>query len=117
MRTSAKSNSIFNIFGNINWGRLKWVLLGSGVTIFFLIGIFFDFHLYDEEKVQKCIPHENNLDQPVIYNLKTELGVTYQGSHWFHMAENFMTQHSILREKKQQTCVSETYFNFNKGIN
>jgi len=34
---------------------------------------------------------------PTLYNMKTKMHVTYEGGHWFHMAENFMTQHSILR--------------------
>jgi hypothetical protein len=29
---------------------------------------------------------------PVLYHMRTKLGVNYEGDHWFHIAENFMTQ-------------------------
>lgn len=49
---------------------------------------------------------------PVLYNLRTKMGVNYDAGHWFHMAENFMTQHSILREKGLLTNASDVYYNF-----
>ena len=33
---------------------------------------------------------------PVLLNLKTKLGVNYEGSHWFHMAENLMVMFDII---------------------
>ena len=39
------------------------------------------------------------LGDPVILNIKTKLGVSYKGGHWFHMSENLMTYHSILRNE------------------
>jgi hypothetical protein len=32
-----------------------------------------------------------------LYVMQTSLGVNYDGSHWFHVAENFMAQHSVVR--------------------
>jgi hypothetical protein len=54
-------------------------------------------------------------DLPVMYNLHTKLGVSYSGDHWFHMAENFMAQHSKLRANGGYTNSSEVYFNFDKA--
>ena len=55
-------------------------------------------------------------DGPVLFNLRTKMGVNYDAGHWFHMAENFMTQHSILREKGLLTNASQVYYNFDEGI-
>jgi hypothetical protein len=55
-------------------------------------------------------------DDPVIYNLKTKMGVNYDAGHWFHMSENFMTQHSILRAKHSLTNATTVYYNFDKGM-
>lgn len=41
---------------------------------------------------------------PVVYLLHTHLGVNYDAGHWFHMAENFMAQHSLLRAQGLQTA-------------
>ena len=55
---------------------------------------------------------------PVFFNLNTKLGVSYEGGHWFHMAENFMTAHSSLRRSGllaniNSTAVGgEAYYNF-----
>lgn len=54
---------------------------------------------------------------PVIYNMKTKMGVNYDAGHWFHMSENFMTQHSILRAKGHLTNATNVYYNFDKGTN
>lgn len=53
---------------------------------------------------------------PVIYNMKTKLGVNYDAGHWFHMAENFMVQHSTLRETNRLTNASVVIYNFDKGL-
>lgn len=52
---------------------------------------------------------------PVVYHLKTKMGVNYDAGHWFHMAENFMVQHSILRSANQLTNASEVFYSFDKG--
>jgi hypothetical protein len=54
-------------------------------------------------------------DAPVIYNMRTALGVNYDAGHWFHMSENFMTQHSILRSKNLLTNASDVIYVFDKG--
>jgi hypothetical protein len=43
------------------------------------------------------------LGDPVFLNIKTSLGVNYDGGHWFHMSENLMTLHSILRNERTPT--------------
>jgi hypothetical protein len=42
-----------------------------------------------------------NPSLPAVYlfNIKTKLGVNYDAGHWFHMAENLMVEHSLLRRK------------------
>ena len=52
---------------------------------------------------------------PVLFHLRTHSGVTYDGGHWFHMSENFMVQHSILRAKDNFATSSEVYFNFDRS--
>ena len=52
---------------------------------------------------------------PVIFKLRTKLGVNYDAGHWFHMSENFMTQHSILRASGQLTNASTVIYIFDKG--
>lgn len=51
----------------------------------------------------------------VIYHLKTKLGVTYDAGHWFHMSENFMAQHSKLRERNLLSNTSNIIYSFDKG--
>lgn len=53
----------------------------------------------------------NAASSPVLYHLKTKLGVNYEGSHWFHMAENFLTQHSLVA----QTNASRVFFSFDNA--
>ena len=36
---------------------------------------------------------------PLFFDLHTKLGVSYEGGHWFHMAENFLTARSTLRRQ------------------
>jgi len=38
---------------------------------------------------------------PTLYYLRTKLGVNYDAGHWFHMSENLLTAHSILRAARQ----------------
>jgi hypothetical protein len=64
--------------------------------------------------VKKC---NRNEDFPTYFELKTKLGVNYDAGHWFHMAENFMVYHSVLRQKHLLSNSSEVYLNFDKGFN
>jgi hypothetical protein len=45
-----------------------------------------------------CDPNPS-LPAVYLFNIKTKLGVNYDAGHWFHMAENLMVEHSILRRK------------------
>lgn len=72
------------------------------------------------------------LGDPVLLNIKTTLGVNYDGGHWFHMSENLMTLHSILRNERtsnnahlhnhpiysdrylELSMAKEVYYNFDK---
>eukprot|EP01040_Poterioochromonas_malhamensis_P007099 gene7099-7666_t len=51
---------------------------------------------------------------PIFVNVKTQLGVNYDAGHWFHMAENIMVEHSILRKKDQLINNSIIFYNFDK---
>lgn len=52
---------------------------------------------------------------PVLYHMNTKLGVNYGGDHWFHVAENFMTQHSILEASNRNTDANVVYFDFDRS--
>jgi hypothetical protein len=49
---------------------------------------------------------------PMVILLKTKMGVTYDGGHWFHMAENFMASFSELRANHHTVNSSVVYFVF-----
>ncbi|RYH21492.1 hypothetical protein EON65_20525, partial [archaeon] len=38
-------------------------------------------------------------EDPVLYTIKTHLEVNYDAGHWFHMSENILTYHSMLRTR------------------
>jgi hypothetical protein len=61
----------------------------------------------------RCVWREGD---PVIYHLRTKMGVNYDAGHWFHMAENFMVQRSILRQSKLLSNASHVLYSFDKGI-
>jgi hypothetical protein len=61
----------------------------------------------------RCVWREGD---PVIYHLRTKMGVNYDAGHWFHMAENFMVQRSILRQAKLLSNASHVLYSFDKGI-
>ena len=71
-----------------------------------------------------CVQIDNRCDwqahNPIVYNLKTELRpysyLIYDASHWFHMAESFMSHHSILRAKHNLANATELFYNFDEGI-
>lgn len=63
------------------------------------------------ERVRQCTWEEG---MPVMYQLKTKLGVNYESGHWFHMAENLMVQHSILRAQQRLTNASEVYYHLDE---
>lgn len=42
---------------------------------------------------------------PQLFHLKTSSGVHYDGGHWFHVAENFMVQHTLMRQRQKKTGV------------
>ena len=60
----------------------------------------------------------NQINSPILYNLHTKLGVSYKGSHWFHMAENFMAYHSSYTNSQTNMCNNQyidVIYNFDKG--
>ena len=63
---------------------------------------------------QKCTSDQKH-DLAALFQLRTKLGVNYDAGHWFHIAENFMVQHSTLREKNQLANSSTIYFSFDTG--
>lgn len=46
------------------------------------------------------------------YYIKTKMGVNYGSGHWFHMAENLMVQHSILRDQHRLSNASTLFLDF-----
>jgi hypothetical protein len=59
----------------------------------------------------QCVWKESD---PVLYNMKTKMGVNYDAGHWFHMSENFMVQHSVLRKTGHLTNATHVIYNFDK---
>jgi hypothetical protein len=46
---------------------------------------------------ETCVWSEGD---PQLFHLKTSSGVHYDGGHWFHVAENFMVQHTLMRQRQ-----------------
>lgn len=104
-----------------------WIAIYGSFVVIVLLVLFNLFYLTSDKVVHQQRTESGAVtpnsckwaagrSQPVIYNLKTALGVSYKGSHWFHMAENFMVQHSILRASGKLTDSDEVYYNFDKGV-
>lgn len=62
----------------------------------------------------ECHWNPSNHDA-VLFNIHTKLGVNYDAGHWFHMAENIMVQHSLLRRVHGLTNATKVYYNFDQG--
>jgi hypothetical protein len=105
--------------------RKKSSFLGICVFIlssFFLFFLGYNFYVIvtSPSRSQKLILSTRNEycswreGDPVLYYLKTKLGVTYEADHWFHMAENFMVQHSILLKQNLLANSSVIFYDFDK---
>lgn len=111
------------------WFRLKnqyvWIffILLVMISVFYLIydtylssdDVYFhqqDQHFLTQNTINLCKWDET---MPVFVNIKTKLGVNYEAGHWFHMAENIMVEHSILRKKEQLINHSMIFYNFDKS--
>jgi hypothetical protein len=57
-----------------------------------------------------CTPTERD---PMLFHLKTSLGVSYKGGHWFHVAETFLTQHALIPPEGKASS-SHIFFNFDR---
>lgn len=66
----------------------------------------------NQVQVAKCDPRA---DSPVLISLKTKMPVFYDASQWFHMAENYLVQHSILGGENKLTDSRVVVYNFDKG--
>lgn len=66
-----------------------------------------------KEEFVRCSPNE---DSPVLVNLKTKMKVYYDGDQWFHMAETFSVQHSILKSQGRLIDGRRIWYNFDSGI-
>ena len=100
------------------WTRF-WIILSivGGLYMFYMS--YFAFFTANTESIvhpttvqHRCLWKEGD---PVVYHLKTKMGVNYDAGHWFHMAENFMVQHSILRKAGELTNSSNIILNFDEG--
>eukprot|EP01032_Pedospumella_encystans_P009988 gene9988-11704_t len=99
------------------WTRF-WIILSivGGLYMFYMS--YFAFFTVNTESIvhpttvqHRCLWKEGD---PVVYHLKTKMGVNYDAGHWFHMAENFMVQHSILRKAGELTNSSNIILNFDE---
>lgn len=68
---------------------------------------------YNSNDKSNC---SSQYDHYIIYNINVKLQVNYEANHWFHMAENIMTYHSILRAKgRLGKNTSRIIYNFDTG--
>mmetsp|Transcript_4543 Transcript_4543/g.6956 ORF Transcript_4543/g.6956 Transcript_4543/m.6956 type:complete len:421 (+) Transcript_4543:126-1388(+) len=91
----------------VRWFRQS--LFVCFIVVIVLVGVqFWSFLSKDELKPvsETCNWREGD---PQLFFLKTISGVNYDGGHWFHVAENFMVQHSILRAVKGEAVSPEVY--------
>lgn len=91
------------------WYILLIVILFFVLSMYYIINMLYATSIGNDLK--SCLSDRGRS----LYSLRTKLGVTYDGSHWFHIAENFMTQHSVLRKSSLQSCSHEIYYNFDKA--
>ena len=100
------------------WKSTLFCFLAFGAFLFLGINVYyFNFVTKSvssaaEDKFISCLWEEGD---PVLLNLRTKSGVNYEGGHWFHVAENFMVQHSILRSTYRLANSSHVYFNIDKS--
>ena len=95
----------------------KWwvrIILILGIFTFLMLQ-YFDIFSSNELHVptESCTWQEG--DSQLFY-LKTTSGVNYDGGHWFHVAENFMVQHSILRKSGNLANSSTVFFVTDRGM-
>lgn len=68
--------------------------------------------LLEEMTPMKCNPSSHS---PSFVTLHTKQRVTYDGGQWFHMAENFLVQHSLLKKNKALPLSQQVFYNFDQG--
>jgi hypothetical protein len=91
---------IFFIYGGNIWGSTK--LTSSTMSS----------HSHHDT----CVWKEGD---PQLFHLKTSSGVHYDGGHWFHVAENFMVQHTLMRQRQKSQGIglassSEVYLSLDR---
>lgn len=81
---------------------VQLMILVACLTAFFIFFTMFDAWYVNQYLNNTLDPSDFGADRcnwklgdPVLLNLKTKLGVNYEGSHWFHMAENLMVMYLI----------------------
>lgn len=89
------------------------------VTTIVIVILFHDFDIWPSAwgspemlEIRKCKWTESD---PAIFSMRTKTNVFYDAGQWYHMTENFLIQHSILREKNALASASQVFFNFDEG--
>jgi hypothetical protein len=97
----------------------RWIGFIFFVGFLFLCVTFFNFGMFGSTKSDNRILScsQTNQNDAVMYNLKTKIGVSYESSHWFHMAENFMAYESTLHAQNLQSCADRIILNFDTSKN
>jgi len=100
-------------------GRFCWwlsvITSFCGLTTFLLYNAFIaTTEVTDKYGISAATDCPWSEGDPVLFHLRTKLGVNYDAGHWFHMAENFMVQHSILRSTNGLTNASIVIYNFDE---
>jgi hypothetical protein len=91
-----------------------WMILALGCFVYF----FFVRNMWIENEIlfhNKIFPCNWQSGDPILYNLRASPHVNFEGNHWFHVAENFMVEHSILRADGNFQDASEVYFHMAKS--
>lgn len=100
------------------WSRL-WIIITIVGGLYLLYMSYFAFFATEivSETRPTTVQHRCHWKEgdPVVYHLRTKMGVNYDAGHWFHMAENFMVQHSILRSAGELTNSTNVILNFDEG--
>ena len=91
---------------------------GGSEAIFSSMGSGTDLSSGSADTIQSSCKYHD--DDPELFYLKTISGVHYDGGHWFHVAENFMVQHSLFRsreseQEEKEAKAPEVYFLTDRG--
>ena len=75
------------------------------LLVFSVLSVIVKIFIFSPEKELAIYPHDYSLPcewergDPVMYLFDTKLHVPLKASHWFHMAEKYLSHFSLFRER------------------